>query len=120
MCAGAKDPQEVLSREIEKLMEKLEPGTKADIAKIKDKVFGSQVFWVTEARPEVGRVVGSYLVRCAAAPDTLTMPGAARGPLPVPTSRACSHARRARGPTRPAGQPLATWLGRPQLDASDG
>ena len=47
-------------------MESLEPGTKKDIAKIKDKVFGPMVFWVTDTRPDIGRAPGSYLVRLLA------------------------------------------------------
>ena len=62
-CAGSSNPQEVLTKEMERLMESLEPGTKKDIAKIKDKVFGPMVFWVTDTRPDLGRAPGSYLVR---------------------------------------------------------
>ena len=65
LCAGSADPTEVLTKEMDKLMETLEPGTKKDVALIKDKVFGSQVFWVTEARPDLGRSPGTYLVRAS-------------------------------------------------------
>ena len=45
------------------MVDLLEPGTKGDIQAIKDKVFGPQLFWVTEAKPEISsRLPGSYLV----------------------------------------------------------
>ena len=43
-------------------MDMLEPGTKGDITAIKEKVFGPQLFWVTEAKPEIGKLPGAYLV----------------------------------------------------------
>ena len=61
--AGSQDPTETLRKEMEKMMDMLEPGTKGDIQAIKDKVFGPQLFWVTDAKPEIGKLPGAYLVR---------------------------------------------------------
>ena len=63
--AGSSNPTEVLTKEMEKLMESLEPGTKKDLAAMKEKVFGPQVFWVTDTRPDLGRSPGAYLVSAA-------------------------------------------------------
>lgn len=58
--------QAVIKDEMEKLMDKLQPGLKQDMKKIKEEVFGPKVFWVTDMQSVSDKpleiVPGSWMV----------------------------------------------------------
>ena len=68
---NAEEVQAVIKDELERLMDKLEPGVKQDMKKIREEVFGPNVFWVTEMQSIADRPVdiapGAWLVRAVGA-----------------------------------------------------
>ena len=66
MLCPAADVQAVIKDELEKLMDKLQPGLKQDVKKMREEVFGPNVFWVTDMQSVSDKpfeiVPGSWMV----------------------------------------------------------
>lgn len=65
--ADPKEFQAIIKDEMEKLMDRFQPGLKQDMKKIREEVFGPNIFWVTDMQSIADRpsefVPGSWLVR---------------------------------------------------------